>query len=63
MRTCRSCGVPTLHVYDQPSHLLHFFLSLLTLGLWLPIWLLVSVVRRPPACTRCGKKVGSFELW
>ena len=28
----------------KTSHLLHFFLSLFTIGLWLPIWLLVALV-------------------
>jgi hypothetical protein len=29
---------------SKTSHLLHFFLSLITLGLWLPIWLLVGIM-------------------
>jgi hypothetical protein len=28
----------------KTSHVLHFFLSLITLGLWLPVWLLVGIL-------------------
>ena len=30
----------------QPQHVLHLLLSLLTLGLWLPVWALVGISHR-----------------
>jgi hypothetical protein len=27
----------------QPSHVLHLLLSLITFGIWLPVWLLVAI--------------------
>ncbi len=27
----------------QPAHVLHLLLSLISLGLWLPIWLIVAI--------------------
>ena len=29
---------------SRTSHLLHFFLSLFTLGIWIPIWIFVGIV-------------------
>jgi len=29
---------------SKTSHLLHFFLSLFTIGIWIPIWIFVSIV-------------------
>jgi hypothetical protein len=26
------------------SHLLHFFLSLFTLGIWLPVWFIIAIL-------------------
>lgn len=28
----------------QTNHLLHFILTLITLGLWLPVWIIVAIV-------------------
>ena len=28
---------------SKTSHLLHFFLSLFTLGLWLPVWFIIGI--------------------
>ena len=30
----------------QPAHVLHLLLSLITLGLWVPVWILVAVSHR-----------------
>lgn len=29
---------------SKTSHLLHFFLSLFTLGIWLPVWIIVGIL-------------------
>jgi hypothetical protein len=28
----------------QTNHLLHFILTLVTVGLWLPVWIIVAIV-------------------
>lgn len=40
----RSDSQATLEKGKHTSHLLHFFLSLFTLGLWIPVWILVAVL-------------------
>lgn len=29
--------------YRQPTHLVHLILAILTMGLWVPVWILVSI--------------------
>jgi hypothetical protein len=43
-------------------HLLHLFLSVLTIGLWLPIWLLLFPSRRWCICSQCGRRVYPIAL-
>ena len=41
-----------------PNHLLHLFLSLITFGLWIPIWILVTLGKIGGyRCTQCGSRV------
>jgi hypothetical protein len=43
---------------NTPNHVLHLILSLVTFGLWLPIWLLISAGGLGGwRCTQCGHKV------
>jgi len=30
----------------RPNHLLHLILSIVTLGLWIPVWIVLSIVKR-----------------
>ena len=55
-RFCLRCNQMTLHVHRGASHVLHLLLSVFTLGLWLPIWLVVGIASAatPPACQTCG---------
>ncbi|WP_202798170.1 DUF2510 domain-containing protein [Hoyosella subflava] len=42
-----SSSSPVMVNYQRPvNHLLHFILTILTFGLWLPIWIIVTVARR-----------------
>lgn len=36
------------------NHLLHFFITFLTCGLWLVVWILASIKIGGWRCTRCG---------
>ena len=41
-------------IRKAPSHVVHGFLSLLTLGLWVPVWLLSSFQIGGWQCEHCG---------
>ena len=45
-----------MHIQQTPSHILHLLLSLVTVGLWIPIWIIVALNAKPLQCTQCGKK-------
>lgn len=38
------------------NHVLHIILSLLTLGLWIPIWSICSIKIGGWRCVQCGSK-------
>lgn len=56
-RNCRTCGQKRLFAKEKQSNVLHLLLTVLTCGLWLPVWLLVAVLVafRPYRCTVCGE--------
>lgn len=61
IRTCAACQRPTPHLRPSTSHVLHLLLSLITVGVWLPVWLLVAQSnRRQGQCEVCGRRVGVF---
>ena len=31
---------------ERPNHVLHLILSLVTLGLWIPVWIILAIVHR-----------------
>ena len=62
MRSCAGCGVSTMHVRQKPNHILHLLLSVFTIGIWLPVWVLLSLFRGKPQCMTCGKKPGLFGV-
>ena len=58
---CKNCGEPTPHESPSTSHVLHLLLSVITVGFWLPVWLLMALNNRNQAtCTVCGREVGLF---
>jgi hypothetical protein len=61
MHRCRDCGKPTLHLQPATSHVLHLLLSVLTFGLWLPLWLIAALSNGSRCtCTVCGRGQGIF---
>ncbi len=61
MMYCKVCEDSTVHVQPSTSHLLHLILSLITLGLWIFIWILVALNNITQAqCTACGVQKGIF---
>jgi hypothetical protein len=55
---CRYCKRNTLHVRTRVSEMWGCFLTIITCGLWIPIWLLMSLFGTFSAyrCQVCGKK-------
>jgi hypothetical protein len=55
-RYCDTCGKQTLHTKETPNHILHLLLSIVTLGLWLIVWVAVTIVNsgKRPRCVVCG---------
>ncbi|WP_078344726.1 DUF2510 domain-containing protein [Mycobacteroides chelonae] len=35
---------PTVIVNQGPNHLLHLILTLLTCGLWIPVWIIIAII-------------------
>ena len=57
-RYCVHCQKSVMATGTTPNHLLHFFLSIFTFGLWIPIWILVVVGKIGGyRCTQCGSRV------
>jgi hypothetical protein len=53
---CARCRRETLFTPARVNHWKHFFSSLVTCGLWLPIWALhfLGQAMRPLRCRECG---------
>ena len=62
VRSCTSCGVPRMHVQRKANHFFHLLLTVLTVGFWIPVWVLVSVFQARPQCMTCGEKAGRFPI-
>lgn len=56
-RVCRECGRRTLHEKEHFSFGWGCLLSLLTVGLFLPVWLLIGIFEafKPYRCVNCGR--------
>lgn len=61
MKFCKLCSKPTMHIYPSTSHVLHFFLTVITAGFWLIIWLIAFYNNRSQSqCSICGRESGLF---
>lgn len=61
MQRCKQCRKMTSHYKPSTSHVLHLLLSLISLGLWIPIWILVAISNSTQGqCGECGEKRGFF---
>ena len=53
---CRTCRDTRAHEIKAPRHLRHALFAALTLGLWLPGWLVLTLQGRRPRCRACGAR-------
>jgi hypothetical protein len=51
---CPNCGGLALSARSTPNHLVHALVTIFLFGLWLPIWVLACVCKKPFRCQRCG---------
>lgn len=56
---CVTCNGLRLFSKSGPNHVLHLLLSLVTMGLWLPVWIVILFCghSRPYRCMRCGDAI------
>ena len=59
MLNCKGCDKKTLHTRTTPNTLLHIFLSIITAGIWLIVWILF-IGKGAYKCMTCGKAKGLF---
>lgn len=52
-----------LAVQQTPNHVLHLLLSVVTVGFWIPVWLVLIVLssERRPICPVCGGPTRQHE--
>lgn len=57
-RWCKDCRKKTLHVRHRVTEMWGCALTIITCGLWLPIWLLMSLFGSLGSyrCQQCGRK-------
>ena len=57
---CRECNCNVTIYRKGTNHVLQLLLSIVTCGLWLPLWIMNSIQMGGWRCNDCGsKKVGS----
>lgn len=61
---CHRCERESLFTRNPntPNHALHFLLSLICCLWWVPVWLLLTILRKPSPwrCSQCGQLVGEI---
>ena len=53
---CRTCGDTRAHEIKALRHRTQALFAALTLGLWLPGWLVLTLQGRRPRCRACGTR-------
>ena len=55
---CGHCQRQVMAQGSTPNHLLHLFLSIITAGLWIIMWIIISIGSTGGwRCTQCGGRV------
>lgn len=57
---CKTCNKPVMARRIGTSVILHVLLTLITGGLWLPIWIIIFIINEIKGgwrCTQCGSRV------
>lgn len=62
-RGCRTCGTLAAVPVSRVNHVMHLLLTIITMGAWLPIWVVLaiwsssSLASRAQRCHHCGGRV------
>ena len=58
---CAVCGRQTLHAKQGTSNTLHLILSIITVGLWIPVWIVLGMksAGSKMRCQVCGSPQGA----
>jgi hypothetical protein len=59
---CKVCNKQVMIRRKGTNHILHLLLSVVTMGIWIIIWILASVKIGGWRCTQCGSKAGRTLL-
>jgi hypothetical protein len=53
---CPTCNDQRMLLRDKPNHILHLILTIVTLGLWALVWIVVAARKSnaPARCSHCG---------
>lgn len=56
---CKHCDKQVLATGEKPNHILHLLLTLVTAGLWIIPWIIISGKSNLSRyrCSQCGSKV------
>lgn len=55
MEFCKICQKQTIHFAEKPNHILHLLLSIITVGIWVPMWILITLMCMfRNECSVCG---------
>ena len=55
-RLCRHCDHLVLAQRQKQNDILHLLMSLVTAGLWIPVWIIMGMVNSGWRCPQCGSK-------
>jgi len=63
-RYCPVCQRRTLSTRPGTSHIFHLLMCVITVGFWLPIWILCVMLPAQWRCAQCGSRTRavSFRL-
>lgn len=58
---CRTCNAQRFFVKQRANHVLHLILTIVTLGLWSPVWITCAILAsgKPARCQTCGRPRGA----
>ena len=51
---CRSCKKDVVIFRKGTNHILHLLLAVITFGLWIPVWMIISMMGGKWRCSVCG---------
>ena len=57
---CKNCGMDVKATRERPHHLFHLFMSIITGGLWLIVWILAALLKDSWHCSACGSRIGGL---